>query len=714
MSAFDQARALVDQPINMTRGETENPDKRVDADVLNAAFFRTINERIAFFHTTADDCRDAGSDAVDLKVYIENSYRNVGTNKYSMGMANSGYEILAFDATHSWYTTALSADHATINDACKTTGAAVADYKTTYLGNAALHFIITQGVPGLKWAANQIALSSNTGGINAYVVPMHANAVVGGDWFAKDEMISAAMDRICNVLDGYFDPSTNAQIDGSISGDSINDLALVTVQPYNDVEGGFSIEASNQDYNGVPLPWGWMQYGAPTNVELSITQSHSGRYSCKVVGTGSDQGIYKNVDGYAHKGQKYCINCYVYTSIDTSIKIQVLDGFTIQTYTKPITNSTWTHLNDIIDIAAGCTNIELRILTTAACTVYIDDIMAHGGDHSLGYEVNINEAWVVQNTDEQWENLGVNPGFQYFGQPWDSVGAARKADYPPLGWQLTDGSGTIESVADTTNGLYSEKCWRLKLFNTDVALNDCVAPVTEYAKRYRSKYLSIGVELMAHGTPGVDPIQLFLKDGVGTTTRDIAQASLSNSVYRQFWITRLIDAAATYITFGLRNVTAGATYAQFYVAGYIVKVGRVPMSWKPSNNFDIKTIGFGKKSVLSASYMETQGVTSAATNGVPIKGCIVGIQASVKEGTAPTAPGNDVLDIEWNGTASGDKLCIPATDTDDMISTTLPMATIAGLTVNGEYGAFLSSQILSVSAVAGGNAILTIEAFVLK
>jgi hypothetical protein len=710
MSYFDRDRALVFPEDNMIENEGENADKRVDGPKNIANCFDITNERIFYYFAHGLDCRDAGTTAGELRIYVQNSISDVSNVKYSQGMANSGYEIYAFDSASGniWWSTAPADDIIAIDDTDLIAGSTVADYNT--LKNSTTFYIrVTQAPPGFKIGKGSIAFGILTNAVGASDIPLKAATT---HFLATDDL-NTIIDTFDDDL--YAEHVYGTGVHGAkvIKESNLATEALANLKAINYVNGGMEYA----DAKGYPL--GWVPVAAGVLSRDTGTKV-SGTYSAKVVASGADQGMKFSVSAYNLRslkgGQNVAYSAFVYSSL-TSIKVTIYDGFSTQTNTKTVTAGAWSYITGTFLLNTAVTEVTLSILSTAADTFYVDEAMLCGGVLPIRYIESSTEWETRDNFANVYKNLMLNGDFSMFYPPYS--GGSADLIYYPLSW-VTGSTGILTaSSRDTANAKGGTFAWLLKQGNMDDVWNDCIAPTPETAKRFQGSIITFGIEVKAHATSGADQMTIYIEDDVIGKTKETFTPPAAATF---FYVTTTIDAAATWVRVGIENDAGSADFFQVYISKCIAKIGDTPMAWYPGDYHKQVTImGADKAAVITNAFLDYGTVTGTANTGPAVEGTIIAIRQNIQNAAAPVGDYD-----EWQLVVNGSVTTVPhvlAINNPDKFGVTSASfdhdstsPTIVALTLaTNIYGARIQQQCLSASSgTPGTTPIGVMDVFVIK
>ena len=699
----------------MNSGEEENPVKRADIMKLLSAVFDVLNERIQFFHTLASDCRDAGTNASQLSLYLQNSPSNPDDSEYSMGMANPNYIIYAWDSTHIWRVVCSTNDIMTITNNELIKGATVPDYSTLTLAN--IHIMIMQATAGFGWGADEMAVSAEDGGINATdAMIMKVDSISptsgAGTYWGDGDPLEGALNTLCTALDLEHD-STGGHRNDVIDADALAKDTLVASTTSNFINGGMEFQLLPD-----VCPKGWIVTGSPTTCERSSTQKHGGVYSLKVVATGSLQGAYYNVATHyvtILKDAYIAYSMWVYSSIN-KIRIKVDDGISTQFIDKDVIVNTWTKIDGNFALNTTATKLEFHVVSTDAQTFYMDEVQVNLGKHSFSYQPSDEECGRISHLANKHHNLMLNADFSIF--PVIYSGGVAQTIYPPFAWQLKEAAGVKPAVCepDTTNAQYGENCILLKLKNTNKIFSECFAPNTQTARRFWEQKLTFVVDILDHNTtPGTDPIKIYIRDSGGPQlSADITKAMLNTTTYTRFYVTKTIDAAATYIEVGIINTAGTTDNAEFYVGSVQCYTGDFQQEWQPGDYHKCYNLEYMLASDVVGTYFRHDGLVCSTAIAPVIRGTIVGIDYNVNCGTAPDDAGSvhDIFELcVAGGLVTTAQLAVLKTTTYGESQYTIPKTDIP--TINSLPGAMVAGYCVSVATTPGTNTFMMANVWVI-
>jgi hypothetical protein len=417
--------------------------------------------------------------------------------------------------------------------------------------------------------------------------------------------------------------------------------------------------------------------------------------------------FYKN-----YSGRAIAISAFVYSSL-TSVKIEINDGVSTQTSTETITASAWNQITYSVTLSAGATTLKVRFLATGADSLYVDGACGVGGSLALGYIESDIEMQTKEHATENYENMIFNADNSY-AFPLD----AAPTRYAPLGWQEKTGSepstATL-STAEANGGLYA---WDLKLEQLDEVFNETIAPVAYIAKRYQGVKLSFGIEVKRKGALA-DDLTIYIADNVD---KDVKTFALPTA-YTWKWVTRTIDAAATSVTVGMKNLTIGAGSVNFYVSRFIVKLGSITTIWVPSTRFDRVTyVGGFKGAITGTEYLSYGDTPADATHCPEAEGIVIAIAHSIAYAVAPGTAGTDDWKIaafdRYNSISYGAKATFSVAVGDIRGrggATFIPNTSHVYPQIDAaRYGVQLAQESTGIATVAGTKPVGTMDIWVLR
>jgi hypothetical protein len=597
--------------VNLYPSEGEVAAKRVDATKLNAILGEAA-ELPGLRYAHGEDCEQAGgSSQTQLDLYLCNSYGK-------RGIVNNGERIWAWDGSHAWLTAASADDRVILVNADLIAGSDVADY--TQLNLANLHFLALQGGMGWQLGKDDIARGSRSGAL-------HLDDLQ----FSDDDTTNAltALEALASAFSAGH-TSEGDHKDGVITESALSPECLTNQGVLNYVPGGMEYLGADGKSDGTQqYPAGWQPYNAPQVLERSSERAYSGTYSARVVATGSDQGLVTMLDAANFRGQSLAVSAMIYCVDAVRVTLEIYDGVATYTASAGGASNGWQKLSKVCTVADDATTLEVRIKSSASGTFHADDVMVCHGVFPLHYTPSFWESQMGAAQElSPWRNLMGNADFGLFPVLTDP--------YYPFLWQKGT-ADAISSIVDTdpANQLYGSNVWNLKLAPGQSVIYEAVAPSQETARRFYGTTLSFTVDLKPHATPGDDPIELFIEDSGGLTSRAVKH---SDDSYGRFTISRLINDGVSWIRVGMRDNSGHGSFCRYYIGGVQLQTGTVQDRWAPGDYLLPVSVSHGYNGTPAAgTFLNHEGVAGSTTNGPQVNGVLVGVFSRLSYSTAPTA-----------------------------------------------------------------------------
>lgn len=701
---------------NLYAGEGTVAAKRADiAKILG--LFQSMLERGGITYANGLTCDDTGlSDATHADLLIQTSISDgAGTSK---GIIQSGQKYRAvanIGGTYvTWEGTAYDDNKIRFSATeliSTSTGVIPAITYTTLKNNQNVH-IYCLPATFAQWIAED-DLARGIAGINLASLVVEAAHVSG--YYAAGANAETLLAALYTIVRGTIDVSGNIIADKVIPA-SLDKTAVSTIRPENLVCGGMETvlpaTSAAELAAGSSTPIGWEVYNGAV-VTRSNTQVHSGAYSLKIVSTGADQGI----QHWIKPANEYSAldigeSCWVYSTL-TTVKIGIYDDVSlIQTTTITVPINTWTQITTTKLVGTGATHLSILLLSTGIQTIYVDGFMVNGGNKCLDYIPSNWENLISAGTYEEQRNLMLNADMAIHS-PYSGASATR---YAPFGWQLGSVlSANMECLSDSSNGLFSGNATLLKLYNGDEIFSDCFAPDTISSTQYFYRDIEIQVWIKAHATPGNDPVILGIRDSGATWDIPCYFIPPASYVDGLFYVRKAtVPITTTGIQVYLKNNNGSASFCQFYLGGVLAHVGKAPTAWRPGNNHNIISTGYGNSTSLSAgAYVKHHAVTLTAVTAPPILGKVIGCHWGMSEDVAPITSA-DKLQLSISDNTGAEAL--PATGLSEIAATkhtgegyyTIPNASRPIIEAGGLAGARVGLKISAVGAGGAGSGFVSV------
>jgi hypothetical protein len=597
--------------VNLYPSEGEVAAKRVDAAKLNAILGEAA-ELPGLRYTHGSDCEQAGgSSPTQLDLYLCNSYGK-------RGIVNNGERVWAWDGSHVWLTAASADDRVILVNGDLIAGSDVADYTQLNLSN--LHFLALQGAVGWQLGRDDIARGSRSGALHL------------DDLQFSDDDATNALTALEALADAFSAAHTNEgeHKDGVIAESNLSPDCLVNQGVLNYVHGGMEYLGEDGKSDGTQqYPAGWLPYNAPQVLERSSERAYSGAFSARVVTSGSDQGLSTVLDVSNFRGQVLSVSAMIYCVDAMRVVLEIYDGVATYSAVAGGSSNGWQRLAKVCTIAENATTLEIRIKSNAAGTFHADDVMACHGAFPLHYTPSFWESQMgAAQVKSAWRNLMGNADFGLF--------PAGSDPYYPFLWQKGTADATSSTVdTDPANQIYGSNVWNLKLEPSQSVIYEAVAPTQDTARRFYGSMLSFTVDLKPHATPGDDPIELFIEDSAGLTSRAV---KYDGTGYTRFTVSRPIVDGVSWIRVGVRNNSGHGSFCRYYIGGVQLQTGTLHDKWSPGDYLVPVVISQGYSGTPAAgTFLNHAGVAGSTTHGPQVNGVLAGIFSRLSYSNTPTA-----------------------------------------------------------------------------
>jgi len=664
--------------VNLYPSEGEVAAKRVDATKLNAILGEAA-ELPGLRYAHGSDCEQAGgSSPIQLDLYLCNSYGK-------RGIVNNGERVWAWDGSHTWLTAASADDRVILVNDDLIAGSDVTDYTQLNLSN--LHFLALQGALGWQLGKDDIARGSRTGALHL------------DDLQYSEEDTTNALTALESLADAFSVEHTTEgeHKDGVISESNLSPDCLMNQGILNYVHGGMEYLGEEGKSDGMQqYPAGWHPYNSPQVLERSSTRAYSGGYSARVVATGSDQGLVTVLDVSNFRGQALSVSATIYCVDSIRVILEIYDG--VATYSAAAGGSanSWQKLTKVCSIAANATTLEIRIKSNAAGTFHADDVMVCHGAFPLHYTPSFWESQMgAGQVRSAYRNLMGNADFNLFPVLTDP--------YYPFLWQKGTADATSSTVdTDPANQLYGSSVWNLKLEPNQSVIYEAVAPTQETARRFYGSTLSFTVDLKPHVTPGTNPIELFIEDSAGLTSRAVKYDGVG---YARFTVQRPIVDGVSWIRVGLRNTSSPGSFCRYYIGGVQLQTGSLHDRWASGDYLVPGVISHGYSGTPAAgTFLNHAGVAGSTTHGPQVNGVLAGVFSRLSYSAVPTSDTWRFYIIKADDTSINDGF------------TTSAKLNERALTLSRDYcwkNARLACKLNAVGATTGANPILCSTVYVI-